>query len=546
MLLAAALLGACSDAGRLQSALAGPRERPSFELASAEGDGVALTSGIGGACLQPGDGLVTEGSVVTAAPCNAGPVVQRFIVPATDTVGLVRPAGESTLCLDAFGWAVPGAVVGLWRCHGDSNQQWVLASTGELRSVVGLCATLGADGVGASVTLQPCTGTPNQRWTTTGNAPAPPAPVDTAPISGTPIYPGEDIQAKVRAAPANTRFVIKAGVHRRQTITPKSGMSFIGEPGAVLDGEDVTPYAFETLVSLPRNVTIQGLVITRYAPPYQRAAIQGDNGTGWVITDNEISYSAYEGVHPGRHGRVLRNYVHHNAVGGISGYRSDSTLIEGNEVAFNGATMIDEDPSRAEAAGMKFLRQYGLTIRDNNVHDNKVGIWMDTGYQGTLIEGNTVVDNLSAGIWIEATYGAVVRNNRAERNGGTTTGGWLGHAGIQVTNSPNVEIYGNIVANNMNGIGVMETSGYPDGPYGALHVENLFVHDNVITMATGVTGLSENVGDPAVYTSRNNRFANNIYFLGGNAGYFAWGGRSRIDESAWNRYGQDVTGSFSR
>ncbi len=545
LLLAAAVLGGCSDASQLPSSGTAPRERLTRDVAVATTDSTALTSGTGSGCLQPENGNVSEGSAVTAAACNAGAAAHGYTVPAVGAVGAVSVAGGS-LCLDAFGWASEGARVGLWRCHGETNQQWVLTSAGELRSVVGLCATLGSAGAGAPVTLQACVGTPDQRWTTSSNAPAPPPPVGVAPVTGTPIYPGDDIQAKVRAAPVGTRFIIKAGVHLRQTITPKSGMTFVGEPGAVLDGENVTPYAFETLVSLPRNVTITGLVITRYAPPYQRAAIQGDNGTGWVIADNEISYNAYEGVHPGRHGQVLRNYVHHNTVGGISGYKSDSTLIEGNEVAFNGTTMLNEDPSRAEAAGMKFLRQYGLTIRDNNVHDNKVGIWMDTGYQGTLIEGNTVVGNLSAGIWIEATYGAVVRNNRAERNGGTTTGGWLAHAGIQVSNSPNVEIYGNVVAHNMNGIGVMETSGYPVGPYGPLHVENLFVHDNVITMTTGVTGLSENVGDPSVYTSRNNRFVDNTYFLGANAGYFAWAGRSRIDEWAWNGYGQDVTGSFSR
>ena len=365
-------------------------------------------------------------------------------------------------------------------------------------------------------------------------------------VTGVPVYPGDSIQLKVAAAPPGTQFLIKAGTHRRQTITPKDGMSFIGEPGAILDGENVAQYAFETLATLPKNVRISGLVITRYAPPFQRAAIQGDNGTGWLISDNEISYSAYEGVHPGRRAQVLRNYAHHNRVGGIAGYKSDSTLIAGNEVAFNGTTMTNEDPATAEAAGMKFMKQYGLVMRANKVHDNIRGLWIDTGYQGTILEGNYVARNTKCGIWVEATYGAIVRNNRTDDNGGGVTGGWLGHAGIQVTNSPDVEIYGNIVTNNSNGIGVMETSGYPDGPYGPLHVKNLYVHDNTITMATGVTGIAQNVSNLSVFTAWNNRFVNNTYKLGASAGYFSWNDRMPLTPAEWQGYGQDLSGTFTR
>ena len=403
---------------------------------------------------------------------------------------------------------------------------------------------LAATSIAAAFMSASCTGELQPTEPPVDGAPvAVSASVGGAPTAVIQLYPGDSIQPKVNAAPTGSLFLIGAGVYRRQTITPKDGMSFVGAPGAVLDGEGVTPYAFETLVTHPKNVTIQGLVITRYAPPAQRAAIQGDNGTGWVISDNEVSYSAYEGVHPGRLAQVRRNRVHHNRVGGIAGHKADSTLVEQNEVAFNGNGLV-ETASTAEAAGMKFMRQYGLVIRNNDVHDNIRGLWMDTGYPGTIIEGNTVTRSEKFGIWIEATYGAIVRNNTASYNGGTTTGGWLGHAGIQVTNSPNVEIYGNVVSNNMNGIGVMETSGFPDGPYGPLHVENLFVHDNTITMLTGMTGLVQNVGDLSVFTTRNNRFANNVYHLGASAGYFAWGDRTRLTVAQWQGYGQDLTGTF--
>lgn len=52
----------------------------------------------------------------------------------------------------------------------------------------------------------------------------------------TTIYPGEDIQAAVDANPTGASFVIKAGVHRLQSVQPKTGNEFVGEPGAILSG----------------------------------------------------------------------------------------------------------------------------------------------------------------------------------------------------------------------------------------------------------------------------------------------------------------------
>jgi hypothetical protein len=42
----------------------------------------------------------------------------------------------------------------------------------------------------------------------------------------------------VNAAPEGTTFMPKSGVHRLQTVTPKNGNTFLGEPGAILDGEN--------------------------------------------------------------------------------------------------------------------------------------------------------------------------------------------------------------------------------------------------------------------------------------------------------------------
>ena len=50
------------------------------------------------------------------------------------------------------------------------------------------------------------------------------------------VQPGEDIGKLVQQNPPGTEFRIQAGVYRLQSFVPKDGDSFIGEPGAILNG----------------------------------------------------------------------------------------------------------------------------------------------------------------------------------------------------------------------------------------------------------------------------------------------------------------------
>src|ERR1700730_7646194 len=50
------------------------------------------------------------------------------------------------------------------------------------------------------------------------------------------IDPSENIQTVVNANPAGSTFVLAAGTYRMQSVTPKSGDIFEGQPGAVLNG----------------------------------------------------------------------------------------------------------------------------------------------------------------------------------------------------------------------------------------------------------------------------------------------------------------------
>ena len=347
---------------------------------------------------------------------------------------------------------------------------------------------------------------------------------------GTVISVGQSIQSAVNANPEGTTFIIKAGVHRRQSVKPKSGMKFVGEPGAVLDGEGATPRAFAG--SNINNVTIRGLRITNYAPPNIGGAIDAIDTTGWVVEDNEIDHNSNGsnrtyGVHLGSSMIVRDNKIHHNGWNGISGYKAVGTTIEGNEIYANPPAAFND--TIGEAANMKCYDCGGITVRNNNVHDGPhVGIWFDRSRPGITIANNRVVNHGQAGIWYEVSYRGTIRDNHVE-NAGTNSyysSGWLRGGGIQVTNSPDVSVISNTVVNSLNGIIGLQASSYYNGPYGASELRNLLVQNNTIIMSKGQTGIAENINNKAVFDGWNNRFTGNRYQLGAIAKPFYWKGMS--------------------
>jgi parallel beta-helix repeat protein len=445
--------------------------------------------------------------------------------------------------------------------------------------------------------------------------------------TGTTIYPGQDIGAKVNSYPGGTTFTLKAGIYRLQHITPKAGDTFVGEAGTILSGaqrlttftrqsgywvasgqtqqgerlgrncapdsprctypeqlfindallkhvaslaavspgrwyfdyagdkiyfaDDPTGKKVETSVA-PRafdgfepNVTVRGLTIEKYANPAGRGVIGfGAVGTGWVVTDNTIRWNFGAGIKTNSGLRALRNNVHHQGQMGISG-SGDNVLVEDNEIAYNntaGFTM------GWEAGATKFTRTDGLIVRGNYSHDNHgPGLWTDIDNINTLFENNRVEDNDWRGIFHEISYKATIRNNVCRRNGFKLPNDRpispVDGAGILVSNSPNVEVYGNTVDGNANGIAALE-SDRGSGKYGVYNVVNLYVHDNTITQPTGrPAGVVQNVGSDAVYNNQNNRYVHNTYDLGSGIRPFRWMDADRTP-TEWRGYGLDVTGTF--
>jgi hypothetical protein len=436
------------------------------------------------------------------------------------------------------------------------------------------------------------------------------------------IYPGDDIQSQVDASAAGSTFLLKTGIHRMQTIRPRSGDIFTGEAGTILSGArvltdfvrsgdywvargqtqqgphdygscqtgvarctfpeqlyfdseflehvgslasvgpgkwyfdydadaiyfwddptvhrvetSVTPTAFEPTGD---QVTITNLTIEKFANPAQQGAIHGQGRTGWTVTSNEVRWNHGTGIRIGGGSVVRQNYVNSNGQLGIFATGADVT-IENNEIYNNNTARYF---ARWEGGGAKFVETTNLIVRGNYSHrNNGPGLWTDIDNVNALIEYNTSNDNAMMGIYHEISYAAVIRYNTVRRNGFGYPD-WIAGAGILIAASPNVEVYGNLVDGNADGIGAAQQN-RGVGAFGPHEVWNLWVHDNVITNTLGWTGVVEDVGDSACFTSRNNRFERNQYQLNLKALNFTWMDHE-MSVVEWTAYGQDLGSVFDR
>jgi parallel beta-helix repeat protein len=308
---------------------------------------------------------------------------------------------------------------------------------------------------------------------------------------GVPIDTGDDAQGVVDAHRAGTTYLVKAGTHLRNfSVQPKSGDAFCGEPGAVLDGGRSLKSAFS---GGAMRVTLDSLTVRSYSSDRQGAAIQpAPRASGWVVRNISALHNSWAGLLVADGMRILGGHYNDNdqlGIGGnaatgivLDGLDDDPATLDGPELARNHTLHASCD---FESGGMKWdVGQ--VTVRNAYVHDNDCrGLWADINAHDALIEHNLVEDNRAEGILYEISRDAVIRNNRVYRNG-LRAGGWYWDGGIVVASSFNVEVYGNRLSGNYNGItGTQQDR--PDSTPPQHLLDHVQVHDNLIC-ATGDGG----------------------------------------------------------
>jgi nitrous oxidase accessory protein NosD len=128
-----------------------------------------------------------------------------------------------------------------------------------------------------------------------------------------------------------------------------------------------------------------------------------------------------------------------------------------------------------------------ITIRNAFVHDNDCrGLWADINADHALIEHNLIVHNRAEGIFYEISSDAVIRDNQIYRNAYAVDRGWYWDGGITAASSFNIEVYGNRLSGNYNGItGTQQTR--TDSTPPAHLLSNYNVHDNLICATSSHT-----------------------------------------------------------
>ena len=330
---------------------------------------------------------------------------------------------------------------------------------------------------------------------------------------GVAIGAGDDAQSVVNAHGAGTIYIVKAGTHLQNfSVQPKSGDTFCGEPGAVLDGGRSLSSAFYGDAT---NVTLDSITVQEYNPGRQGAAIQPQtHASGWVVRNVSALHNGWAGLLVADGMKILGGHYNDNDQLGIGGNEATGILLDGldgDPGTFDGPELARNRTMHAhcdfEGGGMKWdVGQ--VTIRNVHAHQNDCrGLWADINAHDALIEYNLVEDNWAEGIFYEISQDAVIRNNQIYRNGAQARG-WYWDGGITVAASFNVEVYGNRLSGNYNGITGTQQDRADSTPPAHL-LDNLQVHDNLICATTGEhpTGVAADNG--ANMDARNISFTSN-------------------------------------
>lgn len=346
------------------------------------------------------------------------------------------------------------------------------------------------------------------------------------------ISPGEDIQAVVDAHLPGTSYLLAPGVHRLQSVAPKDGDSFSGEPGAVLSGASRLG-RFERqngywLAPAPRasasptgsctkdQYGVRG-DICRYAEdlffdskPLRRVAEPGEVEPGaWyfdyveglvLLGDDprgrEVEISALRRAFHGAarnvtiSGLVIEKYAAPAQSGAVHGAGGAAWTVRHNEIRFNhGAGIRTGAAMRIVDNHIHSNGQIGIAGKGDNIqiegnilsHNNYAGF--STGWEAggaklvkttnLVVRGNCVHDNTGTGLWTDiSNIHSLYEGNRVFANSSE---------GIHHEISYDAVIRGNTVFANGHG--------YDSWLFGAQILintsQNVEVYDNHVEVARG-------------------------------------------------------------
>jgi hypothetical protein len=381
------------------------------------------------------------------------------------------------------------------------------------------------------------------------------------------ITPGTDIQSVVADAPAQSMFVIQAGIHRLQHITPRDGDIFIGESGSVLNGalliENIrfdaeSSYWIATHPQLTNMSPVSGGECRPAFPRCNHAydlylddvpllhvdsisAVQpgtwffdydtdrliiGSNPAERLVELSQV-FHAFQGTASNViiHNLTIEKYGGYGQIGAIRGQDSTNWVITGNTVRLNsGAGITFGDGTQIIDNRVVYNGQIGISGEGDNVlvQFNEIAKNNYAGYnpaweaggtkfvatEGLIVRANYVHQNNGPGLWTDIDN----IHTRYEHNLVVNNQG----AGILHEISYNAIIRDNIVRYNQN----QDVSVYLGGQIALSSSGNVdIIHNDVVTGRDGGNAIvviqqERGTGQYGTYEARDNRIQDNqIVFL---------------------------------
>ncbi|KQT88374.1 right-handed parallel beta-helix repeat-containing protein [Aurantimonas sp. Leaf443] len=296
------------------------------------------------------------------------------------------------------------------------------------------------------------------------------------PAGAVQLAPGEDLGRRAAGAPEGTAFCIGSGLHRLQTIAPRNGQAFFGEPGAILSGAGVLAAfsreggRFVSAAAIPvserrglclderpacdrpETVFLDGVPLEQVTEPQalepgrflvdaRGRVVLADDPAGRLV---EAGGARYAFLSNGARGvtvsdLTVEKYANPAQRGAIYDDRSPAAAdwrIEHNDVRLNAGLGILAGPGAAISGnlvhhngqlGISFS-DAGVLIEGNVVAYNNLGgfdpAWEGGGVKGalatdTILRGNDVHGNVGPGLWCDIECrGTVYEDNRIADNDG--------------------------------------------------------------------------------------------------------------------------------
>lgn len=224
-----------------------------------------------------------------------------------------------------------------------------------------------------------------------------------------------------------TVYWFAPGVHtlgpgEHAQITPGVGSTYIGAPGAIVDGRHTNLYAFGGHAS---DVTITYLTVEDFGTnggDHNQGVVNAESGDGWTVDHSTLIDNAGAGVMLGSDNTLSYDCLKDNQQYGFDAFSlagPANLILDHNEIVGNDTyNWESHDPGCGCSGGGKFWIVDGAVITDNWVHGNRsVGLWADTDNRGFEIKGNYIADNYADGLIYEISYNALIEDNTFVRNG---------------------------------------------------------------------------------------------------------------------------------